>query len=264
VSALPRLTSIIESFHLTRRAVVAVIAAVVAVGTTVMVFAKSTDDVSEHNGLSIGDPSRLRFFIDHRNGALVHAAKTVTTFGAAPILAVLAVAAAGFLWWRGAPFAAAIAPGLALGVAGAVAGIVKTAVDRARPPISVRLLTETEPSFPSGHASDSAAFYLALALAVAVFVFRRPIARVAVVAVGALAAGLVGTSRLVLGVHWPSDVLAGWALGMSCAVAVVLVAALAARLEPPERHSDLRASIYRVLYVRRSPGLRTARASLDG
>jgi undecaprenyl-diphosphatase len=261
---LTRLTSIIESFHLTKRAVIATIAAVVAVGATVLVFAKSTDDVSEHNGLSTGDPSRLRFFIDHRNGALVHAAKAVTTFGAAPILAVLAVVAAGLLWWRGSPFVAAIAPGLALGVAGAVAGVVKTVVDRARPPMTVRLLTETEPSFPSGHASDSAAFFLALALVVAVFVFRRPISRVGVVAAGALAAGLVGTSRLVLGVHWPTDVLAGWALGMSCAVAVVLVAALAARLEPPERHSDLRASVHRVLFVRRTPGLRTATVSLDG
>ena len=61
------------------------------------------------------------------------------------------------------------------------------------------------------------------------FVFRRPIAGVLVVASAGLIAGAIGTSRLVLGVHWPSDVLAGWALGFSVALAVTLGASLLSR-----------------------------------
>jgi undecaprenyl-diphosphatase len=259
------LRSLIESLRFTKRGLVAVAAAVLA--AAVAVLAVSTEDVTQHNGLSTTDPAHLRLFTDHRDAVLVHVAKVVTSLGAAPLLALLAVAAAGLLWWRGTPLVVAIAPGVALGLAGAVASLAKTVVGRARPPISVRLITETEPSFPSGHATNSAAVFVALALVIAVFALRRPIARLAAVVAGVALTAMIGVSRLVLGVHWPTDVLAGWALGTIAAISVVLVAAAISRVTPADTSSRSApvARVLALLRADRSIGLRATyrRASLE-
>src|SRR5205085_9231988 len=82
----------------------------------------------------------------------------------------------------------------------------------------------TATSFPSGHAANSSAFFVALGIVIAVAVFRRPVARLAVSILGFGVPAAVGLSRLVLGVHWPTDVLAGWGLGSAIAIAFVLAA----------------------------------------
>ena len=256
---LARLRALIESLNLTRRLLVALAGAAAALAAALTVLAVTTEDVTQHNGLSTTDPSHLRLFIDHRGTAVVHAAKTLTELGAAPTLAVLAVLAAGLLWWRGTRLVVAISPGVALVVAGVIASAAKDVVGRARPPLGVRLMTETEPSFPSGHATDSAAFYLTLALVVAVFVLRRPMARVAAVAAGSAMTAVIGATRLVLGVHWPTDVLAGWALGTTVATALVLIAAALTRLTPrdPSR-ATMHARVMTILHAQRSVRVRAA------
>ena len=246
------LGTLIESLHLTKRGLVAVAAALAAILGAGVVLAVTTEDVTQHNGLWTEDPSHLRFFIDHRDSLLVHVARSVTVLGDVPILTVLVAGAAGFLWWRGKPLVIAIAPAISLFVAGGIASVTKAVVGRPRPPIGLRLIPETEPSFPSGHASDSAACYLALALIVAVFILRRPLARAGVVAMGAVMTGLVGASRLELGVHWPTDVLAGWALGTAAAIAIVLAAVGLARLTPTRRDvTGLRSFASRVVHLQR-------------
>ena len=143
-----------------------------------------------------------------RSSAVAEAAKVLTTIGSSrvlvPVTLVVALAlvlrrhaaAAGFL-------VAAALGGLELPV------LVKDIVGRARPPIADRLVSVASSSFPSGHAAQNAAILPALALAAAALGANRRIG-LAVAAVGAL---LVGASRVVLGVHYPSDVLAGWVLG---------------------------------------------------
>ena len=95
--------------------------------------------------------------------------------------------------------------------------LAKNVVDRPRPPMHLWLTTASSWAFPSGHATQSLSTFAALALVCAACLptVRRPaLALAAVVAAG------VGWSRVYLGVHWATDVLAGW-LAAACWVALV-------------------------------------------
>jgi membrane-associated phospholipid phosphatase len=90
--------------------------------------------------------------------------------------------------------------------------IIKRLVARPRPELWETLVHASGYSFPSGHAVASATFYPLLGWDV--FRGRRTASRAAFAA-GALFAIYVGFGRLYLGVHWPTDVLAGWVLGFA-------------------------------------------------
>jgi undecaprenyl-diphosphatase len=219
---------------LTWRGLLALAAAIVALGATVMVLGGVAEDVTQHNGLATRDVANLRFFTDHRPGIVVSAARIVSQLGGVAVLALIAIAAGLLLWRRGLPIAAAVAPAFALGVAATLAELAKQLVDRGRPPVSFRLAAESEASFPSGHATNGTAMFLTLGLVIAVFVFRAPLARVAMLAGTGVLAGAIGVSRLVLGVHWPTDVLAAWALGATVALGVTIGATLLVRFMPTD------------------------------
>ena len=222
---------------LTWRGVCALAAGIVSLVAAVTLLGGVTEDVTQHNGLATSDAAHLRFFTDHRPDLVINAARIITNLGGVVVLALIAIAAGLFLWYRGVPLVAAAAPAFALGVAATLADVGKQVVDRARPGVGLRLIAEGEPSFPSGHATDSTAVFLTLGLVVAVFLLRRPLARIATVAAGGLLAVAIGVSRLVLGVHWPTDVLAGWALGATAALTVTIGATLLTRAVPPGSQS---------------------------
>ena len=96
--------------------------------------------------------------------------------------------------------------------------LAKTFVGRARPDVVPHLVEVTSLSFPSGHSANSAIVYLTLATLLIQAIpdagLRRYVIGVAVVLVAA-----IGISRVYLGVHWPSDVLAGWSFGTLWALA---------------------------------------------
>ena len=83
-------------------------------------------------------------------------------------------------------------------------------IARVRPDLEPHLVVVKTSSFPSGHAASSMIFYLSLALVFAAHSRWRFTAAGAAV----LLALMIGTSRVMLGVHWPSDVVGGWAFGL--------------------------------------------------
>ena len=104
----------------------------------------------------------------------------------------------------------------------------KAFFDRDRPDATWHAVEAVNASFPSGHAMLSAVVFLTLGALVSRFSTRR---RIRAWALGAavLLTLLVGLSRVYLGVHWPSDVLAGWCLGAACAGGCWLAAFLVER-----------------------------------
>jgi undecaprenyl-diphosphatase len=104
-------------------------------------------------------------------------------------------------------------------LAGLITEIAKDAVNRPRP--ATALVSASSSSFPSGHALGTMVGVLAL-LTVVVPVIHRPL-RMWLVAIGALTVIAIGVGRVVLNVHHPSDVVAGWALGYAYFVACLLM-----------------------------------------
>ena len=142
---------------------------------------------------------------------LPNAARDVTALGGGVVLTVVVVAVAGLLlvqrrWLTALATIAAAASG------GWMVSLVKAHVARARPDLVPHWVDVGNMSFPSGHSADSAVVYLTLA-ALATQVTRDALTRRYIALVAILLVGAIGCSRVYLGVHWPSDVLAGWSFG---------------------------------------------------
>jgi undecaprenyl-diphosphatase len=142
---------------------------------------------------------------------MVGAARNVTALGDAPVLVCINLAAAGcFVAKR--KFHA-----LAFVLAAVVGGLyvmlfLKGCFSRPRPQVVPYLCAVDGSSFPSGHSMMSAVIYLTLGVALASGIARWPF-KLALYVLALLLAGLVGVSRVFLGVHYPTDVMAGWTAG---------------------------------------------------
>ena len=171
------------------------------------------------------------FVVGHRQAWLNAMMPPVTDLGAAAVLVPLVLAAGlGWRWRRGSWRPLAL---LGAGAAGAwvVQVAVKQLVERPRPPTGLALSHATGFAFPSGHATDAAAVYGMLAVLLA-----RPGRRGVRVAALAAAVGLValvGLSRVYLGVHWLTDVLAGVGIGAIWIASLIVV--VGTRIDLPAR-----------------------------
>ena len=141
--------------------------------------------------------------------ALLATARAFTLLGE-PTLLIGASALIALWLWRAGRGRVGLAL-LATTLAGRLLGEAqKYWIARARPEIEPHLVVVKTSSFPSGHATSSMIFYLALALRLVC----RGRWRFAAAAAAILLSLLIGTSRVMLGVHWPSDVVGGWAFGL--------------------------------------------------
>ena len=180
------------------------ILAVVLLGLIVKVGWTVRIDLFLSHGLSLK--------VDHSSRQLIAFMKAISWIGGGtPRWVLVGLIAAAVRYWRGrGPALAIVAAVLFTNIA---SSLLKAAFDRPRPDLIAHLDHVSSASYPSGHATSAAAFYLTLAL-LAPFRWRRPAWTLAVLMIG-----LTGLSRIMLGVHWPSDVVGGTLLGAAFALA---------------------------------------------
>ncbi len=195
-------------------------------GALTVVLAKLSaevyESVVEEDGISGVDKPLLNWVKQFRSPA-VNAAMTVfTDIGSAYVMPAVALAAAIVLalWsrnWR--PLILVVAAG-----SGSLLATVlgKQIFGRARPHLADAVPPyESSPSFPSGHTLN-ATVVVGVLVYLLCLQFHRTSARIAAVAVGGLFVVAMGLSRVFLGHHWFTDVLAAWLLGLAWLCLVIL------------------------------------------
>jgi len=153
-------------------------------------------------------------------------ARAFTFLGEGPVLVLISVAAAAWMLWRGSARAGLAIVAVTM-IGRALVQAQKYGIQRLRPEDLEHLVPVSNPSFPSAHAGNSMIVFLTIAL-----VLGRG-TRWGGIAIGCaiVLSVLIGLSRVVLGVHWPSDVAGGWAFGL---LWVLLALPLAERLAAPK------------------------------
>jgi membrane-associated phospholipid phosphatase len=162
----------------------------------------------------------------------------VTRLGTFPAFVVLSIVVVACMWWAGRP-RLGLAWLLALIGGGLWVDGLKHVFDRPRPPYNAEFTTEYSYSFPSGHSASSAVAYGMLAYCLALH-WRTRRQRIALCVGFGMLVLLIGFSRLYLGVHYLSDVLAGYALALawvSLCVAVIELLRVRFNRPPPSRPS---------------------------
>jgi undecaprenyl-diphosphatase len=142
--------------------------------------------------------------------------RDITSLGGYAVVTLITLAVIGYLLMGGKP-------GAALWVLASVGGgavfssLLKLGIDRPRPDLVAHLVEVTTASFPSGHATLAAVTYLTLG-ALLSRVESRGSTKIYILTVAVALTLLIGISRVYLGVHWPTDVLAGWCVGLAWAM----------------------------------------------
>lgn len=153
----------------------------------------------------------------------------ITALGGFGVLALVTVLSTGFLllqkkWLNALMLLVATVGGTAISEG------LKVGFARPRPDLVAHAVDVTSMSFPSGHAMLSAVTYLTLGAMLARTQTQRR-ARAYILGVAVVLTLLIGASRVYLGVHWPTDVLAGWCLGAAWALLCWFTATLLTRGE---------------------------------
>ncbi|MQS17392.1 phosphatase PAP2 family protein [Streptomyces kaniharaensis] len=214
------------------REAAAATAAALALAAVLALFVSVADLLADrHAGLI--DHTVLGEAVEHRSLPMTVFMEAVSTAAEIPLMA-----AAGLLALFFARTTRSWRPLLIVGGAAVLsvglATLVKDVVARTRPPLASAVVAETGFSFPSRHTTVATALLLAMAYLLARRTSRRALTAVWWATALALAA-LVAASRVYLGVHWATDVTAGFALGGAAALTLI-TADLGHRLLTRRRH----------------------------
>jgi undecaprenyl-diphosphatase len=191
-------------------------------------FAAIADEVMEGEWRSL-DRTMLLAFRHPDNLAILRgplwlqqAARDITSLGGVSVLTLITAAAIGFLLLT-RKVGAAVLIAVSVCGGGVLSTILKMMFDRARPEVVPHAIEVYSASFPSGHAMLATTTYLTLGTLLAEVQPRRRV-KLYLLSWAVLLSVAIGTSRVYLGVHWPTDVLAGWCVGAAWALFCGLVA----------------------------------------
>lgn len=212
---------------LSRQELVVMLCLVVVSGG-LWLFVELADEVTEGETHSIDEQLllALRTPADHSDplgpGWVEEMGRDFTALGSVGVLTLMILGTLGYLLlsrhYRTTLFTLVVASGGVL-----LTVFLKSGFNRPRPDLVPHGMEVYSASFPSGHAMMSAIAYLTLA-AILTQVVTRWRLKVYLLSVAVFLTVLVGISRVYLGVHWPSDVIAGWAVGGVWASGCLLVA----------------------------------------
>lgn len=199
-----------------------VLVAALLIGGALMAFAELADEVvdGETHAFDRAVMLAMRESQDHADPLgpawLEMVARDVTSLGGTTVLALLTVAAIGFMLlrrqWGGAIFVLVSVAGGTL-----ISSALKAIFGRPRPDLVPHAVEVTSASFPSGHSMLAMVTYLTLGAVLAEVQTSRRV-KIYILGWAVFLALIVGLSRVYLGVHWPTDVLAGWCLGSAWAL----------------------------------------------
>lgn len=201
-----------------------VLAAILIVVVGAWGFVELLDEVREGDTQTIDEWVMRRVALwhgsEHRH--LEEIGRDITALGSVTVLSLCTLAVVIFLLLVRNYRAMWLVIIATLGGQG-LSSVLKYFIARERPTVSEHLTHVYTASFPSGHAMMSAVVYLTLGSLLAGIV-RRTRLRVFFLALALVLTFLVGVSRVYMGVHWPTDVLAGWTAGLVWAILCWLVA----------------------------------------
>jgi undecaprenyl-diphosphatase len=209
------------------------LAGICLIGGALWAFAELADEVEDGEShafdkailLALRNPSDTEDPIGPPWLALI--ARDITSLGGTAVLTLMTLATLGFLLMTRKRGAAIL---VAVSVAGGtlLSSLLKSGFDRPRPDLVPHAVEVTSASFPSGHAMLATVTYLTLG-ALLVQVQEQRGVQIYLLAWALLLSLLVGASRIYLGVHWPTDVLAGWCVGAAWALLCAAVALILQR-----------------------------------
>lgn len=185
---------------------------------TALLFLKIFREILEMDTLLI-DQQISTFIYSWRNPALTKLMLFITNLGAGYMLAIAVLIVIFFVWEKHKREALAFAIILVMGLGINVS--LKQMIQRSRPTMSP-LVVEKSYSFPSGHAMNSSVFYLAISFYTYHFTRKKKLSLMAT-AVAIVLILLIGFSRVYLGVHYPSDVVAGYIVGVWWLITAILI-----------------------------------------
>lgn len=220
------------------------LAAMAIVTGLLLAFLQIADEMGE-GGLAEFDNAILFAFRDPGNAdnvigpAWVHEmVRDITALGSFAVLGVIVVSVCGYLLMAGKRSSAVL---ILVSVLGGtiLSTVLKMGYDRPRPDLAV-MSHQFTASFPSGHAMLSAVTFLTLG---AILAGIAPNRRLQIFSVSAaiLLTLLVGMSRVFMGVHYPSDVLAGWSIGAAWALfcsAMAMILRRMGKVDAPAPHDS--------------------------
>ncbi|MFE4462462.1 phosphatase PAP2 family protein [Nocardia tengchongensis] len=205
-----------------RAAVVITAAGSAAVCALAVLFAKILDNVLDGDGVTVWDRPVSSWLAAHREPGLTSVLRALTEVGNPPVLAAVMAAVAMVTAARTRTLLPITLGAAAYGGYLLMVVTVKLAVGRPRPPLPERVVAIDGSSFPSGHAAGIAVVALVSAWMVTLASGWQRWIGVTAWATAVPLVVAVGFSRVYLGVHYPSDIVAGWALGAAWGGVLIL------------------------------------------